>query len=68
MAPTFSKEFLDTQSNYRVQIHSETCTLHDNNRQTDKYDSLKIFKTGNFVNIYVSVKTQFQQYWHFQQY
>ena len=30
--------------------------------------TLKIFKTGNFVNIYVSVKKPFQQYCHFQQY
>ena len=33
-----------------------------------KYDIFKIFKTGNFVNIYISFKTQFQQYGHFQQY
>ena len=31
MAPASSKEFLDIQANYRVWIHSETCTWHDNN-------------------------------------
>ena len=33
VVPASSKEFLDIQANYRVWIHSETCTWHDNNRQ-----------------------------------
>ena len=30
MAPALSKEFLDIQANYKVWIHSETLTWHDN--------------------------------------
>ena len=33
MAPAMSKEFLEIQGNYRVSIHSETRTWHDNNIQ-----------------------------------
>ena len=33
MAPVLSKEFLDIQANYRVWIHSETRTWHENNIQ-----------------------------------
>ena len=33
MTPASSKEFLDIQTNYRVCIHSETRTWHDNNIQ-----------------------------------
>ena len=35
MAPASRKEFLDIQANYKVQIHSETPTWHDNNIQSD---------------------------------
>ena len=34
MAPASSKEFLDIKANYRVWIHSETRTWHDNNIQS----------------------------------
>ena len=34
MAPALSKEFLDIQANYRVWIHSETRTWHDNSIQS----------------------------------
>ena len=30
MVPASNKEFLDIQANYRVWIHSETVTSHDN--------------------------------------
>ena len=33
MVPASNKEFLDIQANYRVWIHSETVTSHDNNIQ-----------------------------------
>ena len=33
MAPALNKEFLDILTNYRVQIHSETCMWHNNNIQ-----------------------------------
>ena len=35
MAPALGKEFLDIQANYRVRIHSETRTWHDNNIQSE---------------------------------
>ena len=34
MAPASSKEFLDIKANYRVEIHSEPPTRHDNNIQS----------------------------------
>ena len=34
MAPASSKEFLDIEANYRVWIHSETRTWHDNSIQS----------------------------------
>ena len=34
MSSASSKDFLDIQANYRVQIHSETCAQHDNNIQS----------------------------------
>ena len=34
MASALSKEFLDIQANHRAWIHSETCTLNDNNIQS----------------------------------
>ena len=34
MAPVLSKEFFDIQASYRVWIHSETRTWHDNNIQS----------------------------------
>ena len=34
MAPASSKNFLDIQANYRVWIHSETPTRHDNKIQS----------------------------------
>ena len=37
MAPASSKEFLDIQANYRVQIHFESLTWHDNNVHTIIY-------------------------------
>ena len=39
MAPALSKEFLDIQANYRVRIHSESSTWHDNNIMTPKLRS-----------------------------
>ena len=33
MAPASSKEFLEIQANYKVWIHSESRTWHDNNMQ-----------------------------------
>ena len=35
MALASSKEFVDIQANYRVWIHSETRTWHDNNIQSE---------------------------------
>ena len=35
--PASSKEFLDIQANYKVQIHSETRTWHDNNSQSKNF-------------------------------
>ena len=35
MAPASSKEFLDIQANYRVWVHSEIRTSHDNNIQSN---------------------------------
>ena len=44
MAPASSKEFLHIQANYRVWIHSDTCTWHDNNIQsTIKFDVFVLF-------------------------
>ena len=33
IAPASSNEFFDIYANYAVWIHSETCTVHDNNIQ-----------------------------------
>ena len=35
MTPASSKEFLDTQANYKVWIHSETGNWHDSNIQSN---------------------------------
>ena len=35
MVPASFKEFLDIHANYRVWIHSETRTWHDNNIQSN---------------------------------
>ena len=35
MVPALSKDFLDIQAKYIVQIHSETCTWYDTNIQSD---------------------------------
>ena len=35
MAPASSKKFLDIHASYRVWIHSQTCTWHDNNIQSN---------------------------------
>ena len=50
MAPASSKEFLDIKANYRVWIHSETRTWHDNNTaQVFSYELCEIFKNTDFV-------------------
>ena len=35
VAPASSKKFLDIHASYRVWIHSQTCTWHDNNIQSN---------------------------------
>ena len=49
MAPALSKEFLDIHANYRVWIHSETRTWHDNIQLNFYFHTslqyLKAFKT-----------------------
>ena len=44
MAPASSKEFLDIQANYRVWIHSETHSWHDNKIQSQVDITWKNFK------------------------
>ena len=41
MAPASRKEFLGIQANYRVWIHSETHTWHDNNIQTVEHSTVE---------------------------
>ena len=45
MEPASSKEFLDIQGNYRLWMHSETRTSHDNDIQSVKsqHYGLKLF-------------------------
>ena len=52
MVPTLRKELLDIQANYRVWIHSETRTWHDNNMQ-----SIKTFTTQCFFTDHLNHKT-----------
>ena len=49
MAPASIKEFLNIQANYRLWIHSETNTLHDNNIQPEPFVLLYIFKIKDFL-------------------
>ena len=50
MVPAPSKEFLDIQANYRVWIHSETRTWHDNNIQSESNDEDKKAKRTKSVS------------------
>ena len=62
MAPASSKEFLDIQVNYRVWIHPETRTWHDNDIQSllfyDKENSHEIISKILFHVSFSNQKTK----------
>ena len=66
MAPGSSKEFFDIQTNYRVWIHFETHTWHDNNMQT-KQNSYRKFQINEFSGTSIShvfsfIRTSFHDF------
>ena len=51
MVPALSKDFLDNQANYRVSIHFETRTWHDNKIKEKLFAYLWSYKSPIWVTI-----------------
>ena len=56
MVPASSKEFLDIQANCRVQIHSETRTLHDNNIRSNFFLFTIYFSFNMIFFFWIAIK------------
>ena len=61
MAPALSKEFLEIQANYRMQIYPETRTWHDNNMQLIRlrYCKARVEPHSNEIHITHYIKYVF---------